>query len=282
MLALLLAAAALPAGTKTLDPITYGSLTVLPIVQQQAPAEPPAAHYLTLEQGLSDHLVTIREHGDVNSVVVENHGAQPLLLVGGEMILGGQQDRILGQDALIGPHRTRTVGVYCVEHGRWSGAQRFGSAGGFADAAVRSRAKVGHSQQQVWDEVARKAESTKAATPTGTYRAVTKKTEKAAKEARDAIVPKLDALAAPVVGLAVAVNGRIVSVDAFATPEMFAQYRERILDAAAVGAQGAKPDAAAPKATPAAVSDFMQQAVSSGVKDGSGKAVYESALPADR
>ncbi|HUJ28269.1 MAG TPA: DUF6569 family protein [Myxococcales bacterium] len=281
MLALLLAAAALPAGAKTLDPISYRQLTVLPIVQQSA-ADTPAAHYMTLEQGLSDHLVRIREHGDVNSVVVENRGAQPLLLVGGEMILGGQQDRILGQDTLIEPHKARTVGVYCVEHGRWSGAQQFGAAGGFVDSKVRSRAKVSHSQQQVWDEVARKAEATNAATLTGTYRAVTKKTEKAAKAYRDAIVPQLEALSAPVVGLAVAVNGRIVSVDAFATPELFAQYRDRILDAAAVGAQDAPADAAAPKVAPAAVNEFMQKAVSSGVKDGQGAAVYESALPAEQ
>src|SRR6185312_1137259 len=131
----------------------------------------------TLKQGLSDHLVTVREHGDVNSVIVDNRGAQSLLLVGGEMILGGQQDRIIGQDTVIEPHKKQTVTVYCVEHGRWSGAGQFGSAGGIVDAKVRARAKVSKDQQKVWDEVAHKTEALKAETPTGTYRQVGEKTK---------------------------------------------------------------------------------------------------------
>jgi hypothetical protein len=280
MLAILLAAAALPPGTKLLDSISEKQVTVLPIVRT---AHPPSPGAITLKQGLSDKLVTVREHGDVNSVVVDNHGAQPLLLVGGEMILGGQQDRIIGQDVLIQPHHAQTVTVYCVEHGRWSGAGQFGAAGGLVDARVRTRAKVAKDQQQVWDEVAKKAEQVSARTPTGTYRAVGEKTKAAVQPVREAIVRRLDALpeAGELVGLAAAVNGRIVSVDAFATPALFAQYRDRILDAAIVGAQGVAEDRKAPRASPATVYEFMNKANTSIVRDEKGAPVYENALPAE-
>jgi hypothetical protein len=277
MLALLLAAAALPPGTKLSEPISYKQVTIVPIVRTEKAAE---THYMTLKQGLSDKLITVREHGDVNSVVVDNRGEQTLLLVGGEMILGGQQDRIIGQDTVIEPHHRQTVAVYCVEHGRWSGAGSFGSAGGIVDAKVRARAKVEKDQQKVWDEVAHKTEALKAVTATGTYRAVGEKTKEDVKPYREAILTKLAGVK-DVVGLAAAVNGRIVSVDSFASPALFEQYRDRIVDAAVVGAQGTPEALEAPPPSPAAVDDFMKKAAKSTVRDGKGAPVYENALPAE-
>lgn len=276
MLALLLAAAALPPGTKLSEPISYKQVTIVPIVRTDKAVE---NHFITLKQGLSDKQVTVREHGDVNSVVVDNHGEQTLLLLGGEMILGGQQDRVIGQDTVIEPHQHKTVSVYCVEHGRWSGAVSFGSVGGFVDAKVRTRAKVSRDQEKVWDEVAHKTMSLKAVTPTGTYRAVGEKTKEDVKPYREAILQKLAGVK-DVVGLAAAVNGRIVSVDSFATPALFEQYRDRIIDAAVVGAQGT-PAMEAPPPSPAAVDDFLKKAARSTVRDGKGEPVYESELPAE-
>src|SRR5207244_4710430 len=94
MFALLLAVAALPPGTRLLDAISYRQVTILPIVRT---AETPAGDYLTLREGLAGKLVSLTEHGDVNSVIVQNRSTKALLLVGGEMIVGGQQDRILGR-----------------------------------------------------------------------------------------------------------------------------------------------------------------------------------------
>src|SRR5258708_26394509 len=277
MIALMLVAAAMPPGTKLLDPISYRQVTVLPIVRTGAPA---AGDYLTVEAAVEGGLAAVREHGDVNSVIVENRSGRTLLLVGGEMILGGQQDRILGQDTLVPPPRSATVAVYCVEHGRWSGAQQFGAAGGMVDSRVRARAKLAKDQQQVWNEVAHKTAQTGARTPTGTYRAVGEKVAEAIRPYREALVQQLDALpqAKDLVGLAAAVNGRIVSMDAFATPQLFMQYRDRILDAAIVGAQGVPEQRDAPKATAAEVERFLQAAPPSTVRGSAGEAVYESSV----
>ena len=94
------------------------------------------------------------ETGSVNVVQVRNSSGRPLLLLAGEIILGGQQDRVIGQDTVIEPHQRKTVSVYCVEHGRWSGGSSFSGAGGMAEAGVRAAAQYDSSQQGVWDRAA--------------------------------------------------------------------------------------------------------------------------------
>src|SRR5260370_39712801 len=106
MIALMLVAAAMPPGTKLLDPISYRQVTVLPIVRTGAPA---AGDYLTLQAALEGGLAAVREHGDGNSVIVENRSGRTLLLVGGGRILGGRPGRILGQDTLVPPHPSATL-----------------------------------------------------------------------------------------------------------------------------------------------------------------------------
>src|SRR3954465_360858 len=101
------AAAAEP---KFLEPIRFRQLTVIPITGDAA----PTADYLTLREGLQKKLVRVSEMpngGEVNRVQVKNRSDHPLLLIGGEMILGGQQDRILGRDTVIAPHHSAQVEV---------------------------------------------------------------------------------------------------------------------------------------------------------------------------
>jgi hypothetical protein len=264
ILALLLAQA-----TQFLPPISYRQVTVSPNVKPSA----PRADALSLQQGLAAKVVTVREHGDVNSVVVQNHGDKALLLVGGEMILGGQQDRIIGHDQVLQPHQTATVAVFCVEHGRWSGAQHFGSAGGIVDAKVRAKGD----QQAVWDEVARKTARLKAETPTGTYRQIGETTQEATKPYRQSIGKELAKLK-DVVGMAAVVNGRIVSVDVFGAPELFAQYRDRLLDSAVVSAMESPEAKEAPAPAPAEVEKFINAAKASVVRSSSGAVLRESAV----
>jgi hypothetical protein len=53
------------------------------------------------------------------------------VLIAGEMILGGKQDRIVGHDCIIEAGNTPVpLDVFCVEHGRWSGESAFGQGRG--------------------------------------------------------------------------------------------------------------------------------------------------------
>jgi hypothetical protein len=161
-------------GQKVLPAVQYKQLAVFPIVLETADAG--GTKFTTLAEGLKSKKVAINENkngGTVNQVSVANHGDQPLLLLAGEIILGGQQDRILGKDTVVPPHQAMALQVFCVEHGRWSGKKEFGSVGGMVEVKARMRAKFEDNQQRVWDEVAKKTSSLKAQSATGTYRTLT-------------------------------------------------------------------------------------------------------------
>ena len=103
-----------------------------------------------------------------------------------------------------------------------------------------------------------------AAPSTGTYRnlATGDEGKKALDPYRTAIGGALGKLAEKdkVVGVVAAVNGRVTSVELFAKPELFAAYRDKLLDSIYMGAADAPvvDKAEAPK--PAAIGDFMKKA----------------------
>ena len=56
----------------------------------------------------------------VNTLMVVNRSEKPLYLMPGEIVVGGQQDRVVGQEVVVQPTRKPVpIDVYCVEHGRW-------------------------------------------------------------------------------------------------------------------------------------------------------------------
>ena len=62
---------------------------------------------------------------NVNRVYVLNRSDRPLYLMPGEIILGGDQDRTIGEEIVIAPSKEPVqVEVFCVEHGRWGGRSR--------------------------------------------------------------------------------------------------------------------------------------------------------------
>ncbi len=252
-------------GQKMLAPITFRQLTVFPVVQTAAGVD--KTQYLTLTDGLKRKLVSVSEvagGGSVNTLLVGNKSDKPLLILGGEVVLGGQQDRILGQDTIVPAHEQMRVQVFCVEHGRWSGARQFTAAQGMADTKIRVRAKYRGDQSQVWAEVAKKNAAHGAAPSTGTYRnlAVGPEGTRALEPYRAAVGGKLAKLpdAGKVIGVVAAVNGRVSSVELFARPELFAAYRDKLLDSIYMGAADAPVDDKAAPPKPAAIGEFMKKA----------------------
>ena len=58
---------------------------------------------------------------DVNHLLVTNNSSKPLYLMPGEILVGGQQDRCVGEELIVAAHTKRMpIEVFCVEHGRWS------------------------------------------------------------------------------------------------------------------------------------------------------------------
>ena len=90
----------------------------------------------------------------VNRLVLINRSNRPLLLLAGELVSGGRQDRVIGKDRIVPAGAPPLpLDVFCVEHGRWTGSSQFSAALTIVHPSVRERAAVDQKQTEVWDAV---------------------------------------------------------------------------------------------------------------------------------
>jgi hypothetical protein len=166
-------------GYKVLKPIESGDLTLFPVVRVNGKT-PPADQFLTLDEGLKNGEVEVTEAGrvrglvrsrggaapayrgdQVNTLVLVNNSKRPLLLLAGEIVTGGKQDRVIAKDRIVPAGGDPIdLSVFCIEHGRWTeSSEKFGataktSTGSFmVQPTVRQEAMVAKDQQQVWNSV---------------------------------------------------------------------------------------------------------------------------------
>lgn len=159
---------------RLLDPVSYENITIFPVVSSSTQDTSP---FLTLDEGLSSGEVIVSEQGamglartrdgrpvavpqygggaSVNQLVLINRSKRPLLLLAGELVSGGKQDRIIGKDRIVPVgSEPLPLDVFCVEHGRWTGASsQFGAAKTIVHPSVREQAAVAQNQNEVWDAV---------------------------------------------------------------------------------------------------------------------------------
>ena len=157
---------------RILDPITYENISVFPVVASYGQ---DTSAFLTLEEGLATGEVVVRERGSeemvrgrdgrpvyipqptgasVNQLVLLNRSKRPLLLLAGELVSGGKQDRIIGKDRIVPVGAPPLpLNVFCVEHGRWTGSSQFAAAVTIVHPSVREKAAVDQEQTEVWDAV---------------------------------------------------------------------------------------------------------------------------------
>src|SRR5262249_37671653 len=90
-----------------------------PIQRLVRPGRPKPFPYQPPE---SNTAVISPQNNEVNQLVVVNHSNKALYLMPGEIIIGGSQDRTIGQELVIAPdNKPVAIDVFCVEHGRWGG-----------------------------------------------------------------------------------------------------------------------------------------------------------------
>jgi hypothetical protein len=158
---------------RLLDPVTYENISVFPVVSSYGQDTSP---FLTLEEGLSTGEVIVSEQGSeglvrsrdgrriypprpttgasVNQLVLINRSKRPLLLLAGELVSGGKQDRVIGKDRIVPVGAPPLpLDVFCVEHGRWTGGAQFAAANTIVHPSVRESAAVDQAQTKVWDAV---------------------------------------------------------------------------------------------------------------------------------
>ncbi len=253
---------------KLLEPITHDNLTIFPIV---AARSYDTHDFITLDEGLRSGEVVVAERGrvqglvrprpgerprpvyqqydgaQVNQLVLVNNSDRPLIMLAGEIVTGGKQDRVVGKDRIVPAHSDPVdLGVFCVEPGRWTGASmnfNAGASGGvmMAQPSVRAKAMAEKDQQQVWDSVGRNNRALAAAAPGAAESVeVNGTTSYARVNESKAVKQQVDTVAVPVqrslesvlrelkaknaVGVVVAVNGKIVWADMFASTDLLQRY----------------------------------------------------------
>lgn len=262
-------------GYTLLSPIRSGNLTVFPVVASKSY---DTSEFITLDEGLRSGDVVVTEAGqaqglirrrpndhhamppvrdaEVNRLVLVNNSKRPLLLLAGEIITGGKQDRVIGKDRIVPPESDPVdLSVFCVEPGRWvaaNGKNEFsaGRAGGVmggvvASPSVRASAMAAKNQQQVWDNVGKSKAAMAEVLRAPAAAEVNSTTSYARVMDNKEVQSKVDAVAEPVqrnyeslihqlrdknaVGIVVAVNGEIVWADIFASTQLLQKYWAKLI-----------------------------------------------------
>jgi len=268
------------------DGITYESLTIFPVLSKDSV---DTRGYETLDEALAAGDATVTESGDngmrrwrgdgptpeyvpanpgaqVNQLVLIYHGKRPLVLLAGELLSGGKQDRIIGKDRIVPVGaQPLPLDVFCVEHGRWSNGEQFSASNIMVHPSVREKAAVDQAQESVWAAVSGgpaadtgasggEAGGTTEASPPPEFsrdavagaiasRAPTQSYAKIYDSSSDGapvsafadeVQRRFDRATASlkderVVGVVVAYGGEVAWSDVFASPEMFANYWPKLL-----------------------------------------------------
>jgi hypothetical protein len=272
---------------RILDPVTYENIAIFPVVSGSSQ---DTSSFLTLEEGLASGEVIVSERGavgmvrnrgqvrppaarqydggaSVNQLVLINHSKRPLLLLAGELVSGGKQDRIIGKDRIVPVGaEPLPLDVFCVEHGRWTGSSsQFSASKTIVHPSVREQAAVEQKQTEVWATVAGGsiaasvsdaqsapaarlspgvlAEAISSEAPTQSYRKIYESTrvggsvDSFADQVQRRFARATSSLKGErVVGVIVAYGGEVAWSDIFASGDLFHQYWSKLLRSYAVEA----------------------------------------------
>ncbi|MGD0292929.1 MAG: DUF6569 family protein [Terracidiphilus sp.] len=283
---------------KVLAPIESGNLLLFPVVRASGKSA-GATPFITLDEGIKSGQVEVTEAGrargmvrqrgmigvppyrgdgypqyphhddsyrgdEVNTLVLVNNSDKPLLLLAGEIVTGGKQDRVIAKDRIV-PAGSEPIdlGVFCIEPGRWTASSDTFGASAKAPAhsfmvqpSVRERAMVAKDQQEVWNSVRGSiSQMAMASAPSagiamdsgsggGYYRSMG--TTSYARAMEDSSVSaKVDEAEAPVmkareqviaqlrkegaIGVVVAVRGEIVWADLFVDTDLLSRYWTKLV-----------------------------------------------------
>lgn len=200
-------------------------------------------NYKSLKEAIDGNKIKISEldGGTVNTLQFENLSKDTIMVMAGEVVTGGKQDRVVGQDLLLLPNSGKVmVSVFCVEHGRWSPkttGNQFNGTFGVTNGSVRKQAVINKNQSGVWQKVAEMNSKNSTETSTGTYAALQNS------ETLTKLVPEYTTYFEPLlnedtsyIGFVAVTGDTIISCDLFANNQMFKKQAGQLLKSAAVEA----------------------------------------------
>lgn len=234
-------------------PIHVNNVSIVPVISREN--QELGAEYVTLAEAKRNSWIEIieeSESGEVESLIVKNIGPKPILLLAGDLLLGGKQDRVVAKDTIVPTGKEVVVPVYCVEPGRWSGtSHKFSYGDTSVPLSVREEAIYGD-QESVWSNV--RTYNSMAGAPASDGRTTIQKglfQEEIQTAVGEELAKVLAALSGHkgVVGALFLVDGEVQTLELFGSPRLFEAAREPLL-------RGALAEAAVNRDKPASAVDL--------------------------
>ncbi|MFH1748468.1 MAG: DUF6569 family protein [Planctomycetota bacterium] len=237
-------------------PYTHDNLTVY---LMHSPGVYRGGNLLTLQEALAQEKLRVHETGSVNELAVENRSRdQDVFIQAGEIVRGGKQDRVLAVDVIIGPQSGQVpIAAFCVEQGRWhsrggEASQYFSSSDNSVSSnSMKLAIRVDNSQGVVWENVAKDQQRLGASVGENVADAMSATSLELSMES-DAVqrnsAEYTDILLGAiedrddVLGLVVAINGKLYNADVYASSGLFHKLWPKLLEAAAIEALASRTD----------------------------------------
>ncbi len=229
-------------------PYTHKNLTVFLVHGK----DQTSRTFLTLQEALAQKKVRVYETKEVNELVIKNFSNENIYVQAGDIVRGGEQDRMISIDFIVPPKSGRMpIEAFCVESGRWNkrgneeAAVFSSSENGVVSKEIKLAAKSAKSQEEVWQTV--KVAQDKLGRNVGG--SVQDRTSTSSLEL-SVESPKVKATTAAylkslsgilqkksdVIGYVFAINGKVNSADIYASHALFAKLWPKLIKSSAVEA----------------------------------------------
>jgi hypothetical protein len=182
------------------EPQVLAPYTLYPLLLD---APGPAPKLLLTHQAIEAGLLEVLEQGNgvVQELLAWNKGADPVVILEGDTLVGCKQNRVVARSVVLGGGVKLPIPVGCMEQGRWgwrtrhfsSGAMRMSPAMRSATSAEirtakrRRSARVALDQSRLWANVSCSLSSESISSPSDDYHALLEAKEREARERLDAV-----------------------------------------------------------------------------------------------
>jgi hypothetical protein len=207
--------------------------------------------FLTLQEALAQKKVVVYETKSVNELSIENFSNEDVYVQSGDIVKGGQQDRMMAVDLIVPPKSGRMpISAFCVEHGRWSGRgnERAAVFSSSSDSVATKDIKLAarsNSQGGVWESVTVAQDKlsrnvgARVNSPVSASSLQLAVENTKVQESAESYIKALANIADrsdDVIGYVFAINGKVNSADVYSSNALFKKLWPKLLKANAIEA----------------------------------------------
>ena len=261
------------------DEVMIGALSVFPLtgVRESGPA------YLTGPEAFEVGVIQVSELDppEVPSLAIFNLALVPILLVEGEMLVGGDQNRTMNVTVLCPPQVRTVVPVACVEAGRWGKRRTVSDSSKHAPGSLRAAktakleprsddfSRRPSDQGLIWNEVQRQSMAHDVFSETSAL-------DDVQEEIEERMAPELEKIRSVPgqIGVICTIGEQVVGLDLFDKPSTLERYLRSIVAGHALDA----PSRSSSGDPIRAIEHFLAQIDGTGHETGQGVALGEEVL----